>query len=115
MIASGFGVLLNQTGNGGALFHRAEYLGVRNPKRKLVAVCLIEKNSSFTDAEAQAIKAVQEHFAATGSIPSARVLSRALGYRSSRFGHLLLQRLLNRGNLIRRGNSLALGQKVVLE
>lgn len=36
--------------------------------------------ATFTDAEVKAAKAIREHFAATGNNPSARELSRALGY-----------------------------------
>jgi len=71
--------------------------------------------SIFTVVEAEGLKAIQEHYAAKGNIPSARTLSRLLGYRSSRSGHLLLQRFLDRGILIRRGSGLALKQNVARE
>jgi SOS-response transcriptional repressor LexA len=49
---------------------------------------------------------LHEQFAGTGRIPSVRELSRALGYQSSRSGHVLLHRLLSKGVLLRRAGQL---------
>ena len=72
-------------------------------------------NSDLTEAETQAVTAIREHFTRTGNVPSARELSQAMGYRSSRSGHLLLKRLLNRGILKRQGITVVLRGGVASE
>ena len=69
----------------------------------------------LSESEARALKIIEQHFAAEGHCPSARLLSRALGYRSSRSGHLMLQRLLNRGILARHAGRFNLVQKIGVE
>src|ERR1017187_1117340 len=60
----------------------------------------------LTEPEIKALHALQEQFTATGRISSARELSHALGYQSSRSGHLLLHRLHAKGVLIKRAGQL---------
>ena len=60
----------------------------------------------LTEPEIKALRMLHEQFAGTGRIPSARELSRALGYQSSRSGHVLLHRLLSKGVLLRRAGQL---------
>src|SRR6266581_3165739 len=43
----------------------------------------------LTEIEIKTLRILREQFAATGRISSARELSQALGYRSSRSGHML--------------------------
>lgn len=56
----------------------------------------------LTEREIKALRILHEQYAATGRISSARELSEALGYQSSRSGHMLLHGLLTKGVLIRR-------------
>ena len=65
----------------------------------------------LTDTEVKAVNVLREHLAGTGRLCSARELSRALGYQSSRSGFLLLQRLRCKGVLLKLSADLALSQK----
>jgi len=86
-------------------------LGVR-----LLGLCQIAINARnreeklfqdlLTEPEIEAARCLREQLAITGRISSARELSRALGYQSSRSGHLLLHRLLTKGVLIKRAGQL---------
>jgi hypothetical protein len=67
--------------------------------------------NSLTEGEIKALHALSEHFLATGRLSSARELAYALGYRSSRSGHLLLQRLLCKGVLTKRAGHLVFGRE----
>jgi hypothetical protein len=65
----------------------------------------------LTVAERKALQILRQQFITAGRLSSARELSAALGYKSSRSGHLLLQRLLIKGFLLKRGNCLSLAQE----
>ena len=65
----------------------------------------------LTEVEVKALRVLIEQSINTGRVCSARELSIALGYKSSRSGHLLLQRLLSKGLLVKNAGRLALGQK----
>ena len=67
--------------------------------------------NSLTEGEIKALHALSEHFLATGRLSSARELAYALGYRSSRSGHLLLQRLLCKGVLTKRAGHLVFSRE----
>ncbi len=62
----------------------------------------------LTEPEMKALQILRQEFTATGHLLSARKLSSALGYQSSRSGHLLLQRLSCKGFLIKRSGLLSL-------
>lgn len=74
---------------------------VKNQEEKAVQDLL-------TEPEKEALQVLRQQYAATGSFPSVRGLSSALGYQSSRSGHVLLQRLLSKGFLVKRGGHLSL-------
>lgn len=61
----------------------------------------------LTEPEVKALEILRKQFTAAGRLLSARELSSALGYKSSRSGHLLLQSLLTKRLLIRIGGNLA--------
>jgi len=60
----------------------------------------------LTEVEIKAVRSLRERFAETGRLASARELSHALGYQSSRSGHLLLHRLLTKGVLVKRAGQI---------
>jgi hypothetical protein len=61
----------------------------------------------LTEPETKALRILRRQFAATGQLCSARELSRAMGYQSSRSGHLLLHRLLSKGVLAKHAGQLS--------
>ena len=83
---------------------------------RLLGLCHIATNAKnreveclhalLTEPEAKALQVLHEQFVCTGHISSARELSRALGYQSSRSGHVLLHCLLSKGVLIKRAGQL---------
>ena len=85
---------------------------------RLLGLCHIATNARnrktrshedlLTEAEIKALEVLRKQFTATSRLFSARELSHALGYRSSRSGHVLLQRLLTKGVLIKRAGQLVL-------
>lgn len=85
---------------------------------RLVGLCHIAANVKnredkalkdlLTEPELKALEILRKQFATTGRLASARELSRALEYKSSRSGHLLLQSLLTKRFLIRIGGHLTL-------
>ena len=70
-----------------------------------------EKENRFeillNEQEINALRVLRNQFTLTGRICSARELSRALGYQSSRSGHILLHRLITKGVLVKRTGQLA--------
>lgn len=65
----------------------------------------------LTEPELRALQLLGQQFVILGRLLSARELSAALGYRSSRSGHQLKQRLLSKGFLAKRGSCLSLVQE----
>jgi hypothetical protein len=65
----------------------------------------------LTEVEVRALHVLREQLVITGRLCSARELSRALGYQSSRSGHLILKSLLYKGLLIKSARQLGLSQK----
>ena len=62
----------------------------------------------LTGVEIEAIKFIKQELARTGTFPSVRILATALGYRSSRSGHVMVRRLESKGILGHRGGRLAI-------
>jgi len=60
----------------------------------------------LTEPERKALCTLREQYVATGRLASARELSKTLGYRSSRSGHLLLHSLLSKRVLVRQAGRL---------
>jgi hypothetical protein len=60
----------------------------------------------LTDTEMKALEILRQQFTVTGHILSARELSSALGYKSSRSGFLLLQSLCAKRLLVEIGGQL---------
>ncbi len=85
---------------------------------RLLSLCHIAANAKnreekslqdlLTEPEMKALQILRQEFTITGRLLSARRLSSALGYQSSRSGHLLLQRLSRKGFLIKRSGLLSL-------
>jgi hypothetical protein len=85
---------------------------------RLLGLCHIATNARnretkghenlLTETEIKALGVLRQQFTATSRLSSARELSQALGYRSSRSGHLLLHRLLTKGALIKRAGHVML-------
>lgn len=70
----------------------------------------------LTAPETEALRHIRKKFTNTGSFPSARELSRTLGYQSSRSGHRLINQLIAKGILARaRGKELRWGRRAVSE
>ena len=61
----------------------------------------------LTETEIKALQILRSHLIATGRLMSVRELSSALGYQSSRSGHLILQHLVNKRFLVQSGRHLA--------
>ena len=70
-----------------------------------------EIRSLLTDTEVKAVRILKERFITNGQLCSARELSRALGFQSSRSGHLILQRLLCKGLLVKSAGHLVFSKK----
>src|SRR5258705_9792369 len=76
--------------------------------RRLAGICTVlstpeeasKRDFDVTDQESAALRLIREDV--QNSIVSARTISRSLGYASSRSGHLLLHRPIDKGFLIRR-------------
>jgi hypothetical protein len=88
---------------------------------RLLGLCHIAANVKNREAEAiqdlltehevKALQILREQFSTTGQLLSVRELSSALGYQSSRSGHLILQHLLSKGFLVKRGGGLSLARE----
>jgi hypothetical protein len=65
----------------------------------------------LTEPEVKAFRILREQFINSGRLCSARELALALGYKSSRSGHLVLQRLLCKGSLVKSAGHLVFRQK----
>jgi len=88
---------------------------------RLLGLCQIALNGTdredkalgglLTETETNALGVLRNQFATTGRLSSARELSHALGYQSSSSGHLLLQRLMSKGILVRRAGQLTLARE----
>src|ERR1035437_1754440 len=65
----------------------------------------------LTEVEIRALRVLSENLVSTGRLCSARELALALGYKSSRSGHLILQRLLCKGFLVKSAGHLVFRQK----
>jgi hypothetical protein len=65
----------------------------------------------LTEAEVKGLRVLEEKFAITGRLCSAREFSLALGYKSSRSGHSILHRLLCKGLLVKSAGHLVFSQK----
>ena len=78
---------------------------------RLLSLCNIAANAKkreaehlqtlLTELEIKALRVLREQYADTGRVSSVRELSRALGYQSSRSGHVLLHRLISKGVLLK--------------
>jgi hypothetical protein len=83
--------------------------------RRLSVICAVlskpgeawKAHFDVTEQEAAALHAIKEA-AGTSQAPSARNISRSLGYASSRSGHVLLRRLLDKRLLVKRRGRLEL-------
>src|ERR1019366_9980965 len=83
---------------------------------RLLSLCHIAANAKdsvddrhqtlLSEPEIKALRMLHEQFTHTGRVATARELSRALGYQSSRSGHVLLHCLLSKGVLIKRAGQL---------
>jgi hypothetical protein len=65
----------------------------------------------LAEVEIRALRVLDENLVNTGRLCSARALANALGYKSSRSGHLILQRLLCKGLLLKRAGQFVFSQK----
>jgi len=65
----------------------------------------------LTEVEIRALRVLNGNLVSTGQLCSARELSRALGFQSSRSGHLILQRLLCKGLLVKSAGHLVFSKK----
>ncbi len=65
----------------------------------------------LTETEVKALETLRRQFSVVGRLSSARELSNALGYKSSRSGHLILQSLLTKELLVRSGGKLAFSRE----
>ena len=83
---------------------------------RLLSLCHIAANvknredktlkNLLTETEIQALEILRKQFTTSGRLSSVRELSNALGYKSSRSGHLVLQSLLTKKLLVRIGGQL---------
>ena len=69
-----------------------------------------KQDFDLSESESLAVEFIKK--SAKGSPLSSRTLSRALGYKSSRSGHILLHRLLNKGVLERRRGRIELKREM---
>ena len=82
--------------------------------RRLLTLCgLLAENGEdqepeceLTEQEIAALQIIANRAETVEGVPSARELSRALNYKSSRSGHQLLRRLMEKGALRRNGRQL---------
>jgi hypothetical protein len=68
-------------------------------------------SAALTGMEIEAIKFIKQKFTKTGNFPSVRILSTALGYRSSPSGYLMFRRLVSKGILARRDGRLVIAER----
>lgn len=95
---------------------------VHDMGRRLESICFVLSKSDesskpdlgLTDQEVAALQVIVDRVKAS-KLVSSRNISNALGYASSRSGHLLIQRLLNKGFLIMRRGQVELKGDVEFE